>query len=256
MAQSVKISATVITYNEEKNIERCLRSLLPVADELLVVDSFSADKTEEIALNMGAKVIKNPFEGHVQQKNFAIDQASYDIILSLDADEALDQKLKDSILSVKENWEYPAYRFNRLTSYCGQWIRHGGWYPDRKIRLWDRRCGRWGGDNPHDKVILKENTRLAYISGDLLHYSFHSIGQHIQVLNSYSEIGAREAFQKGKKSGLFPIVGRSVFRFFRGYFWQAGFRDGYYGFIIAVISAFATFIKYVKLKEIYREAKK
>lgn len=246
----IQLSTVIITYNEEKNIERCIESVQNISDEILVVDSFSTDKTPQICEAKGVRFLQNPFEGHVEQKNFAMQQATYPYILSLDADEALDQKLQAAIAQVKQNWTKDGYSFSRLTNYCGQWIRHGGWYPDEKIRLWERSKGKWGGVNPHDKVILEKGNSTTHLKGDLLHYSFHSIRQHLEVVNKYSEIGAQEAFKKGKKGSLFKILANPSFRFFRGYILQRGFMDGYYGLVIAIISSFATFVKYVKLREL------
>mgnify|MGYP001233099620 FL=1 len=149
-----KISAAIITYNEEKNIERCITSLVNIADEIVVVDSGSNDKTQEIALTLGAKVVINKFEGHIQQKNFAITQTSNEWVISLDADEALSKKLKTSLLKVKEDLKGNGYKFNRLSNYCGKWIKHCGWYPDTKLRLFKKGQGSWKGKNPHDKYIL------------------------------------------------------------------------------------------------------
>jgi len=143
--KQVKISAVIITFNEEKNIGRCLDSLQKVADEIVVVDSCSNDKTCEICEKYGVRFIQNRFKGHIEQKNFAMQQAEYDWVLSLDADEVLSLELTDSILKVKKDWVIDGYAFNRLTNYCGTWIRHCGWYPDTKLRLWDKRRGRWGG---------------------------------------------------------------------------------------------------------------
>ena len=147
------ISAVIITYNEELNLERCLLSLQGIADEIIVVDSFSTDKTVEIAKNFGAHVFQQVFLGYVEQKNFALSKTNYLHVLSLDADEEISEKLRESILEVKENWTHDGYYFNRLTNYGGKWIKHTSWYPSKKLRLWDKRKGEWGGMNPHDKFI-------------------------------------------------------------------------------------------------------
>lgn len=251
----INISAVIITLNEEANLGRCLDSLLGIADEILIVDSFSSDGTAEIARLKGARFIQNKFEGHIQQKNFAMIQAAHDYILSLDADEALSEELKKSIIQAKQNWANDAYSFNRLTNYCGKWIKYCGWYPDVKIRLWDRRKGKWGGENPHDKVIMEGGAAIKHLSGDLLHYSFPAISSHIRTANSFSDIAAREAHLKGRKSNLLlHIILNPWFTFIKKYFFQLGFLDGYYGFVICSISAFANFLKYTKLRELNKYA--
>jgi glycosyltransferase involved in cell wall biosynthesis len=153
----IKLSGVIITFNEELKIKQCIESLESVCDEILVVDSFSTDKTKEICETKNVKFICNKFLGHIEQKNFAKNSAKYDHIISLDADELLDEKAQKNILKLKENWAYNGYHFNRLNNYCGKWIKYGSWYPDEKLRLFDRRKGYWGGINPHDQFILTEN---------------------------------------------------------------------------------------------------
>src|SRR5579862_1760333 len=162
-----KLSAVIITFNEEKNIGRCIESIKDITDEILILDSNSTDQTAEIAESKGAVVIKESFRGHIQMKNRAVELAANNYILSLDADEALDPRLILSILKEKENFSYKAYRMNRCTNYCGQFIRHGSWYPDRKIRIFDRRFARWGGTNPHDKILVDENIEVKQLAGDI-----------------------------------------------------------------------------------------
>lgn len=248
-----KISAVIITLNEEKNIQRCIDSLQGVVDEIVIVDSFSTDNTKEICKRNNVKFVEHKFEGHIEQKNWAITQASHLKVLSLDADEALSGELKQEILKVKSNWTHDAYSFNRLTNYCGQWIKHCGWYPDTKLRLWDSTKGGWGGENPHDKYELKEGSTIKYLKGDLLHYSYYSIKQHVAQINSFTEIGALQAFKKGKKTNLFTTIIKSIWKFKRDYFFKLGFLDGYYGFVICSLSAQATFIKYLKLRELNKK---
>jgi len=254
MGKSVKISAVIITLNEERNIGRCLDSLRDVADEIVVVDSFSSDKTEEICRRKGARFIKNPFEGHIEQKNYAMMAASHDYILSLDADEALSGELADSILKTKNNWNYDGYSFNRMTNYCGKWIKHCGWYPDKKLRLWDRKKGCWGGVNPHDRVIIGEESRTTHLSGNLLHYSYYTIKQHIAQMNSFSEIAARKKYDNGETANLIiDILLNPLFVFFKKYFVKLGVLDGYFGFVISVSTAFGIFLKYIKLRALDRK---
>ncbi len=248
-----KISAVIITLNEEKNIQRCIDSLQGVADEIVVVDSFSTDKTKEICLINKVKFVEHKFEGHIEQKNWAITHASYQKVLSMDADEALSDELKQEILKVKSNWTHDGYSFNRLTNYCGQWIKHCGWYPDTKLRLWDSAKGSWGGENPHDKYELKEGSTIKHLKGDLLHYSYYSIKQHVAQINSFTEIGALQAFKKAKRTNLLSTIIKSIWKFKRDYFFKLGFLDGYYGFVICYLSAQATFIKYLKLRELNKK---
>ena len=249
----IHISGVIITSNEEKNIGRCLNSLSDVCDEIIVVDSLSTDRTKEICEEHTVKFIENPFPGHIEQKNFALDQASYDYVLSLDADEALSPELKASILKAKENWQHHAYKFNRFTNYCGQWIRHSGWYPDTKIRLWDRRKGRWGGLNPHDSVILNSDADAKHLEGDLLHYSYYTINEHIDRSMKYAKISAYALQQKKKKATILKLVLNPIFRFIKDYLIRGGFRDGFYGLIICATNSYTTFLKYAYLKALNRK---
>ncbi len=251
----VKLSVVIITLNEEKNIGRCLESVKGVADEIVVVDSGSTDKTIEICNRFKARVIHHPFEGHIQQKNWAISQANFHHILSLDADEALSEQLRNSILSVKKDWEMDGYKFNRLTNYCGKWIRHGSWYPSKKLRLWDRRKGKWKGENPHDKFIMEKGYRTKHIKGDLLHYSYYSIEAHIEQTNYFSDILADSMYQNRKRVNFLIILLHPLWRFIRDFFIKFGFLDGFTGLIITVNSSHETFLKYIKLRNHYRDYK-
>ncbi|KPK87042.1 MAG: hypothetical protein AMS27_03580 [Bacteroides sp. SM23_62_1] len=248
-----KISVVIITYNEEKNIGRCLESVKGIADDIVVVDSYSTDNTEKICREFGAKFIQHPFVGHIEQKNWAISHARYPHILSLDADEILSERLKESILYVKDHWEYDGYYFNRLTNYCGKWIRHSSWYPSRKLRLWDSRKGKWGGRNPHDKFILDRNTSKKFLRGNLLHYSYYSIYEHIQQINKFSDIVATSLYKEGRRASRVNIIVNPLWRLFRDYFIKLGFLDGFYGLVISVNSSHETFLKYSKLRRITRE---
>lgn len=252
----VKVSAVIITFNEEKNIERCLASVTKVVDEIVVVDSFSTDRTEEICKSYSVKFIKHEFKGHIEQKNWAKDQASYDYVLSLDADEALDEELKSSIKAAKENWQFQAYRMNRLTNYCGQWIHHSGWYPDTKTRLFDRRFGNWGGTNPHDKYIPNKNEKVGFLKGDILHYSFYTKEEHLQQIEKFSTIGSRALFEKGVKSSILKIILKPAARFIKAFFVHKGFLDGSAGFTISRLSAYANYLKYNKLRTLQQQAAK
>lgn len=248
----IPLSAVIITFNEEKNIGRCIDSLIEVADEIVVVDSFSTDKTAEICKSKGVRFVQHAFEGHIQQKNWAITQAKYPHILSLDADEALNDVLKKSILEVKQDWKKQGYYMNRLTNYCGKWIKHCGWYPDKKLRLWDARQGCWTGINPHDKYELYDgDTGTAHLKGDILHYSFYTIEQHLKQVEYFTNISSKALFEKGKKANVLHLLINPTVKFFRDYIFKLGFLDGYYGFIVCKISAKATYLKYAKLKALW-----
>lgn len=247
-----EISVVIITLNEERKIERCILSVKDIADEIIVVDSFSTDATREICLKHRVKFSQHKFEGYIEQKRYAIAQASNDYILSIDADEALDEKLKAAILEVKNNWTHDGYSFNRLNSYCGQWIRHGGWYPDRKIRLFDRRKATVKGRNPHDEFVLNAGASLMHIKGDLLHYTYLTVEDQISQINRFTEIQARERFDQGKRAGCFAIFFSPPFKFIRHYFFKLGFLDGYYGYLICRNMAYSTFLKHAKLKALWK----
>ena len=251
-----RISGVIITYNEEKNISRCIDSIKEIVDEIVVIDSFSSDTTEEICINKGVRFIQNKFQGHIEQKNFALQQSKYNYVLSLDADEALSPALQQSILKEKATLKYNAYKFNRLTSYCGKWIKHCGWYPDEKIRLWNKDYGIWGGVNPHDKVTLTNNATIKKIQGDLLHFSFYTIEEHIKQIELFTTISANAAFNKNKKSNLFLILFKPCFKFCRDYIIKLGFLDGFYGLIICLNSAFAKYLKYLKLYQLNKKNNK
>jgi glycosyltransferase involved in cell wall biosynthesis len=254
MANPVKISATVITYNEEKKIIPCLESLLAVADEIVVVDSYSSDRTEEMCKSFGVRFIKHEFQGYVSQKNYAMEQATYDCILSLDADERLSPRLIQSILEIKNNWgNYHGYAFNRFNNYCGKWIRFCGWYPDRKIRLWDRRKAKWSGTDPHDKVVI-DKQYVKRVPGDILHYAYFTVDEHLRQMNRFAEVAARAKFAKGERPVfIIHVLLNPLFKFVRKYIFQLGFLDGYYGFVFCAAASSLNFFKYLKLYEYSRK---
>ncbi|WP_276497735.1 glycosyltransferase family 2 protein [Pontibacter litorisediminis] len=243
----VKLSVVVITYNEERNIARCLESVKNVADEVVVVDSYSTDRTKEICLRYGARFTEHPFAGHIEQKNYALAEAAYPHVLSLDADEALSPELEQAVLEAKSNWQADAYSMNRRTNYCGKWIRHSGWYPDTKVRLFDRSKAVWGGENPHDKIILSKGATLKHLPGDLLHYSYYTVSQHLGQINKFTDASSTAMFRKGKRATWSALLFKAPFRFFKSYILKRGFLDGKEGFYIAITSAFVVYTKYMKL---------
>lgn len=246
----VQLTVAIITYNEENNIARCIGSVKEIADEILVVDSFSTDKTEEICLSLGARFIKNPFAGHIEQKNVALDLATHDYVLSLDADEALSPELLKEIKAIKNNFVMDGYKFNRLTNYNGHWVRYSGWYPDTKLRLVKKNAARWSGVNPHDILKPNDPNKVGFLKGDLLHYSYESIAAHVIQTDKFTTIAARAAYKQGKRSSLFKVFTRPIFKFVRDYFFKRGFLDGRYGFIICCINSLYALLKYAKLHEL------
>ena len=250
-----KLSVAIITLNEERDIGRCLESVQGLADEIVVVDSFSTDKTEAICLKYGARFIQHQFEGYIEQKNFALSQTSFQYVLSLDADEALSEELKVSVLQAKSNFTADGYSMNRLTNYIGTWIHHCGWYPDTKLRLFNRDKGKWGGTNPHDEFRFDGPATTEKLKGDILHYSYHSLEDHYRQIEHFTDIASRAYFDKGKKAPLLKLIFSPVVRFIRDYFFLLGFLDGKAGLRICYLSAGATFKKYRKLRKIYQQNK-
>jgi glycosyltransferase involved in cell wall biosynthesis len=246
------VSVVIMTLNEEKVIERCLKSVKEIADEIIVIDSFSTDRTEAICLEYGAKFSRHPFDGYIEQRRYSIAQASFDHVLVIDADEALSDELLASIRVAKKNWTHDGYNFNRLNSFCGKWIRHSGWYPDRKIRLFDRRKATVGGRNPHDVIFMNEGATLKHLKGDLLHYTYLTVEDQIHQINRFTEIQARGNFERGKKVSYFSICFSPAYKFIRHYFFRLGFLDGYYGYLVCMNMAHSTFLKHAKLKALWK----
>lgn len=249
-----KLSVVIITFNEARNIARCLESVKAVADEIVVVDSFSTDNTEAICQSFGVTFKKEKWRGYSEQKNYAHQLATHNWILSLDADEALSETLQKSIIQWK-NLPNPAFaKFNRLTNYCGQWIKHCGWYPDPKLRIFNKTRAKWQGA-VHEQLIFDKNTKVISLKGDLLHYSYYTIDEHIAQTNRFSTIGARQIFEKRKKIAFIKLLISPPAKFLRNYVLNRGFLDGYYGYVICRISALQTFLKYFKAWQMQRETR-
>ncbi len=249
-----KLSVAIITFNEEHHIGRCIDSVLPVADEVIVLDSHSTDNTCAIAVAKGARVVQQTFAGYIEQKNDALALAQYDLVLSLDADEALDERLQQSIMAAKKSNLAAGYTMNRCTYYCGRFIRHGAWYPDRKLRLFNKQLAKWGGTNPHDKVEFHTPQPTTHLAGDILHYSYYSLEEHITQNNKFSTISAESYFSRGKRTNLFRICFNPCWAFFSGFILRGGFLDGFYGYVIARNVAHLTFLKHSKLYLMQRKA--
>lgn len=248
------ISACIITFNEEKNIRDCLESVKWV-DDIVVVDSLSQDNTIRICREYTDRVFQIDWQGHVKQKNCALEHAKNDWVLCLDADERISPELKEEIerqLS-KDDIGVDGFWFPRHSFYLGRWIDHGGWYPDYKIRLFKKSKGRWGGKDPHDKVILNGATKQ--LSGELLHFVYKNLSHQLQTVDSFSTITAKGMDSESKKFSMTELLIRPPLKFFEVYLIKKGFLDGLPGFIIAVTSSFYVFLKYAKLWELGRHTR-
>lgn len=249
-----QISAVIITKNEELNIERCIRSMKGIADEILVVDSHSTDRTEEICRQLGAKFVQHDFKGYGPQKQFAVGEAANDWILSLDADEELSEELRASILEKKNNTEEEmneeiAYVFPRKNYYCKKLIRHIGWGHDSKIRLFNRKFANWTNNLVHETVDTSNLTATLTLKGDLKHYTYNSVEQHEQKTTTYARLAATEIKMSGKRYSQPIILIKAAYRFLLDYFVKLGILDGYYGFKICQMNARYVYLKYSGGKE-------
>lgn len=242
----MKISATLITFNEQKNIARAIESLR-CCDEILVVDSGSTDRTVEIAGKLGARVIESPWLGYAGQKNLASQEAQNDWILSLDADESLSESLEAEIWQLKKSGpRFDAYTMPRLAQYLGRWILHSGWYPDRKVRLFDRRKAKWVGDFVHESVQV--TGRVGHLSSNLLHFTCGSLSEHLKVMDRYTTLAAEQIVATGKHIGWGRLVLDPPWTFLRSYIFKLGFLDGIEGLAIAYMAALYNFLKYAKAR--------
>lgn len=239
----MQLSVVIITYNEEKNIERCLKSVLPLTDDIVVVDSFSTDSTDKICANYHVRFYQREFKGYSDQKNFANSLAKYDYIFSIDADEAVSPELAASILNAECTHSKQVFWVNRMTNYCGKWIHHCGWYPDRKERIWNRNTGMWTG-HIHEKPAFNCEVHHTSIHGDLLHYSYYHIDEHYRQSEKFARMKAEDLHFNGRKSHYITLIFAPFFRFLSVFIFKLGFLDGKYGFFIAKISARATFLKH------------
>ncbi len=248
------ISALIITYNAGATLERCLKSLEGIVDEIVVVDSFSTDNTREICEKFGAGFIQNKFTGFMDQRNFALQFASHQYALTLDADEVLSDGLRKSLLKVKENPEADAYYINRLNNFCGQWIHHSGLYPDKHIRLYNIGMGKWGPNNVHETFMPVPEAKIAHLKGDILHYACSTVKEYTDRVDSYTERYAREYHKAGKKVSFLAPAIHGGWRFFLTYVLRLGFLDGKNGFIVCKIGAGSSYRKYLRLRQLNRES--
>jgi glycosyltransferase involved in cell wall biosynthesis len=250
------ITAVIITKNEERNIQRCIDSLKPVVEEIIVVDSNSTDNTIAVCRQAGAKVIVQHWLGYGPQKNLGNKAASHDYILSIDADEALDEELAKSILEEKSKGLQGIYQLSRLNYYYGKFIRHGADYPDKKIRLFNRTNTHWDEKHVHETLVVAPAQKTTPLKGHLLHYTYYKVEEHIKKIDYYTSLAAQDYFRRGKKASLFKIVFSPLNTFIQSYILKRGFLDGLHGFILAIMHAYAAFLRYVKLWELWGANKK
>ncbi len=243
-----QLSVSIITFNEEKNIARCLDSVKDIANEIVVIDSNSTDNTESICKQYDVKFFKQSFLGYIAQKNFALEHCKYNNVLCLDADECLSPELIKSIKEAKQNdFSVDAYTMNRLSNFCGKWIKHGSWYPDKKLRLFNKQKGKWAGIDPHDKIEMQANCSTQFLKGDIYHYSYNTVEEVLTQQNKFTTIQAKAMYAKGKRSNTFKLFANPFVAFTSGYIFKFGFLDGADGFFIASTVAYNTMVKYYKL---------
>lgn len=250
-----QLSVVIITYNEESHIAQCIGSVRAVADEIIVLDSYSSDQTAVIARSLGATVYQEKFRGYIDQKNLALQLAKNDYVLSLDADEELDDTLTAAILEEKKSFSARAYTMKRCTNFCGHFIRHGNWYPDYKLRLFDKKIATWGGFNPHDRIELQKGIEAKKLNGDILHYSFDSMDDLVKQNYRLSSIAASSLYVKGKKTSWLKLLINPTWAFINGYLLRGGFLDGADGFFIAIHNAHYVFQKHSKLYHLWQKSK-
>jgi glycosyltransferase involved in cell wall biosynthesis len=246
------LSIVIITYNEEANIELCLKSIVDLSSDIVIVDSGSTDRTREICESYNCRFFFREFDDYSTQKNYANSLAKHDLILSIDADECLSNELKNAIVCFKCNSNNIAVSFNRLNHHCGRPVRFCGWYPDRKIRIFNRKYAKWEG-TIHESIVFDGSPHTFYLSGDLLHFTYKTVNEHILQSEKFAKLNAHSDFKKGKKTWFFRPYFGFVLRFFTIFFVKLGWLDGKTGFLIAKISARATFLRY---RELYLKNKK
>ena len=250
--EKLPISLAIITKNEEKNIERCLRSV-PFASDIVLVDSESTDRTLEVAQKLGARVFTEPWKGFGPQKRMAVEKAKHDWILSLDADEALSEALVEEIRQRFSSLDpQKGYLLPRQSFHLGQWISYGGWYPDYQLRLFHRRYSQWNQAPIHEKV---EASQKDYFQNEIRHWVFRDLAHQVETNNRYSSLQAQELFEKGKKFIFFKMMTKPFSKFVETYLWKRGFLDGMAGLMISVSAAYSVFLKWAKLWELKRGSK-
>ena len=244
------LSVAIITLNEEKNLERTLKSVQNFADEIVIVDSGSTDRTEEIAKKFGAEFVYQKWLGYGPQRNMAIDLSSSDWVLNIDADEEISEELARKIKAIKENSRAKVYKINFMSVCFGKKIKHGGWSNSYRIRLFKKDAGRFNENAVHEEFITKEE--VSKLNEYIYHHSYSDLADYLRKFNKYTTLGAVEYHYKNKKAGIISIVLSPLYKFIRMYIFRLGFLDGIEGFVLAILSALYTMVKYYKLREIYK----
>jgi glycosyltransferase involved in cell wall biosynthesis len=247
-----RLSAVIITFNEETNIERCVRSLEPVTDDIIILDAFSSDKTLSLASSHPkVRAFQKKWDGFSNAKNHANQLATGNYILSVDADEELSPELQQSILKLKNSaGRNDVFEVNRLTNYCGRWIRHSGWYPEYKTRIFPKGVASWQG-TLHEELVFSKTVTKKKLEGHLLHYSYPTIDSHLAKIIAYAHLAVEKDLSMNKR---YTFINHALFKpffvFCKKYLFQAGFLDGFYGFVIAVNSAYERFLRYAKFRDL------
>ncbi|UCH84913.1 MAG: glycosyltransferase family 2 protein [Candidatus Latescibacterota bacterium] len=241
-----RISTIVITFNEERNIARCLQSVETFSDEIIVLDSNSTDQTVEIARGLGARVITNDWPGYGKQKQLALEHATHSWVFSIDADEEVSPELGREIRSL--DFSMDGYEMPRAVWYLNRWIKHGVWYPGYILRLFRRDKGSFTDDAVHE--FVRVSGKVGRLHGDLLHYTYRDIHHHIEKMNDFTLIAAREMNEKGRRAGFRHIAVYPLLEFFKVYISKRGFLDGLAGVVVSVFHAFYVCLKYAKLHEL------
>lgn len=250
----LKLSGVIITFNEERNIERCLESLVNVVDEIVVVDSYSTDNTKAICQKFNATFIEQEFLGYIEQKNFALEQTTYNHVVSLDGDEALSETLQKSIIELKNNWKFDGYYANRYNNFCGQWIKYSDWYPNKKLRVFDKTKAEWTGINPHDTIQFNDSKNTSgHLKGDILHWTYQTYSEFNKKTEYFSTIAAKAYYDKGKTAPYLKLVWNPFWAFFKAFVLRLGFLDGKNGYKICYQTWKITYLKYKKLRALRKK---
>jgi len=255
MMSPMEISAVIITYNEEMSLEGALKSVAGLASEIIVVDCFSTDNTIKIARKYTDRVFERAWTNFADQKNFANSKAAHPWILSLDADERVSPELREELSQLKKTEpEGVAFAVSRQVFYLGRWIRHSGWYPDRKLRLFRKGKARWEGEYVHEKLVVEGE--VGKLKGAIHHFTYRNIAEHLARINKFSDLGAQKLYAQKKKCRWHHLLFLPFFRFLRAYLWKLGFLDGFAGLVISVLTGYSIFARYAKLKEIWKKGER